>query len=325
MTLDDIGVVIIGRNEGARLIDCLRSVHLTAKHIVYVDSGSTDDSVETAERFGARVVALDASQRFTAARARNKGFAALRKLNPDIQLVQFIDGDCELDGGWLSTATDFIRQRNDIALVCGRRRERHPSKSVYNHLSDIEWDTPVGQAIACGGDSLVRVDAFESVDGFRPQLIAGEEPELCVRLREKGWRIWRLEAEMTRHDAAITRLSQWWVRAVRFGYAMAEVVQLHWRSPFVIWRRELARAIFWSAVLPMIVGLCALLHPVALLALLIYPLQICRIAIARGPASSKCWSYAFFLTLAKFAELQGILKFCWRRLNQQSSTLIEYK
>ncbi len=325
MTLDDIGVVIIGRNEGVRLIDCLRSVQLNAKHIVYVDSGSTDGSVETAERLGACVVALGTSQQFTAARARNKGFAALRKLNPDIQLVQFIDGDCELDGGWLNTASDFLRQRNDIALVCGRRRERHPSKSVYNRLSDIEWDTPVGQAIACGGDSLVRADAFESVDGFRAQLIAGEEPELCVRLREKGWRIWRLEAEMTRHDAAITRLSQWWVRTVRFGYAMAEVAQLHWQSPFAIWRRELARAIFWSAVLPTIVGLCALLHPVALLALLIYPLQICRIAIAHGPTSSKCWSYAFFLTLAKFAELQGILRFYWRRLHQQSSTLIEYK
>ena len=37
----------------------------------------------------------------------------------------------------------------------------------------------------------MRVEAFEAVGGYRAQLIAGEEPELCVRLREIGWKIWR--------------------------------------------------------------------------------------------------------------------------------------
>ncbi len=206
MTTDDIGVVVIGRNEGERLIDCLTSIPSNVKSVVYVDSGSTDGSTQTAERIGAFVVNLNAGRPFTAARARNEGFEALRKLRPDIRFIQFIDGDCQLDRGWLNTSAEFLRQQNDVAIVCGRRRERHPSTSLYNRLCDLEWDTPVGQTMSCGGDLLVQADAFEAVRGFRAQLIAGEEPELCLRLREAGWKIWRTRRrndQTRRRDEAV--------------------------------------------------------------------------------------------------------------------------
>ncbi len=325
MISDEIAAVVIGRNEGERLVRCLMSVRPQVKFMVYVDSGSVDGSTEAAERLGASVVNLDMAEPFTAARARNAGYAAVKALMPDIRFVQFIDGDCELVNGWLDVAAKFISQQSDIAVVCGRRRERYPSASVYNRLCDLEWDTPIGQAAACGGDSLVRVEALEAVGGFRTQLIAGEEPELCLRLRERRWKVWRLDAEMTRHDVAITRFGQWWGRAVRFGYGATEVSRLHWRSPLAIWKRELARAIFWGALVPVSIALAALFHPIALTAVLIYPAQICRVAIARGPTSSQSWAYAFYMTLAKFAELQGILKFYWRRFRRQAVELIEYK
>lgn len=325
MISDVIAVVVIGRNEGARLTGCLSSVSANVKGVVYVDSGSSDDSRLVAERSGAHVVNLDPGRPFTAARARNEGFAVLRKLWPDIGLIQFVDGDCELDSAWLDLSAEFIKQRADIAIVCGRRRERHPSASVYNRLCDLEWDTPIGQTKACGGDSLIRAEAFESIGGFRAELIAGEEPELCLRLREKGWKIWRLDAEMTRHDAAIERFIQWWIRAVRWGYGMAEVSRLHWHSPLGIWRREQGRAILWGGMLPLFIGLGALVHPSLLAAALIYPLQVCRVAINRGPLSSISWIYASFVTLTKFAEFQGILKFWWRSMRHQSTKLIEYK
>jgi len=325
MHLDDIGVVAIGRNEGQRLIGCLESIRSHTSNIVYVDSGSTDGSVLAAEKIGAFVVTLDLKQPFTAARARNEGFAALKELKPDIRFVQFVDGDCIFARGWLDKALAFIEQRIDTAIVCGRRRERHPTASVYNFLCDLEWDSPIGEALACGGDALVRVEAFDAVGGFRPQLIAGEEPELCVRLRESGWKIWRLDAEMTLHDAAMTRFGQWWVRAVRSGHAFSEVSWLHRASPFGIWRRETARAIFWGGLLPATVCLGALIHPAILWGALTYFLQICRIAVARGPTLSTSWKYALFASLAKFAEFQGILKFWWRQWVRQPATLIEYK
>ena len=137
-----IGVVVIGRNEGQRLERCLRSLAQGADKVMYVDSGSTDGSLQLAANLGVEVLALDMSTPFTAARARNEGFAALQQLLPQMQLVQFVDGDCEVDASWLATAQAFLEQHPAVAVVCGRRRERFPQRSVYNLLCDLEWDTP---------------------------------------------------------------------------------------------------------------------------------------------------------------------------------------
>ena len=322
---DAIAAVVIGRNEGKRLVNCLASIRADLKYVVYVDSGSTDESAQTAQRLGASVVGLDPAKPFTAARARNEGFSAVQRLWPDIRWVQFIDGDCELDSAWLKTAIDFIRERNDVAVVCGRRRERYPMASVYNRICDLEWDTPTGETSACGGDALMRVEAFAGVRGFNPQVTAGEEPELCLRLRTNGWKVWRLDAEMTRHDAAMTRFGQWWLRAVRTGYGMTEVLDLYKYSRSAIWWHQWIRSILWGALLPVVIAAGALIHPAMLLATLIYPLQVSRIAIRRGPASSFSWAYGLLMTLSRFAEVQGIIRYNWRRLHRGPIALIEYK
>src|SRR5207248_7579001 len=132
---------------------------------------------------------------------------------------------------WLERAEQELKVRPEVAVVCGRRRERFPEGSVYNRLCDMEWDTPVGEAESCGGDAMMRVKAVRATGGYRAALIAGEEPELCLRLREAGWKVLRLDAEMTLHDAAMTRFGQWWKRAVRAGHAFAEVSWLHRTSP----------------------------------------------------------------------------------------------
>jgi len=325
MSLEDIGVVVIGRNEGERLLRCLESVRVITGNTVYVDSGSTDGSVPAARQVGASVVTLDLSHPFTPARARNKGFTALKALRPSIRFVQFVDGDCILRHSWIDRALAFIEQRKDVAIVCGRRRELHPSASVYNRLFDLEWDTPIGEASACGGDALVRVKAFEAVGGFRPQLIAGEEPELCVRLRADGWKIWRLDAEMTEHDAAMTHFSQWWLRNVRSGYGFAEVSRLHRTSTLRIWKRAILSAIFWAGFLPAIFIILCFIHPLFIYGGLIYPLEICWIAIRRGATSGAVWVYAVFTMLGKFAQLRGILRFYWRWWRAEPVQLIEYK
>ena len=186
MTVPDaLGVVVIGRNEGARLERCLASVNPGVHRTVYVDSGSTDGSVAVAESAGATVVRLDLSRPFTAARARNAGLEALVRQQPGLVFVQFIDGDCELAAGWLETARAFLDSHEQVGVVCGRRRERHPERSVYNRLCDLEWDTPVGETPNAAATSWSASRPSCEVGGFRPDLIAGEEPELCVRLRGK--------------------------------------------------------------------------------------------------------------------------------------------
>jgi GT2 family glycosyltransferase len=322
---DDVGVVVIGRNEGERLVNCLNSVKASASRVVYVDSGSADESVEFAARIGAYTVRLDPSLPFTAARARNEGFLALKSLYPDIRFVQFIDGDCILVSGWLEAARAFLTERTDVAVACGRRRELHPDGSIYNRLCDMEWNTSVGEAEASGGDALVRAEAFEAAGRYRATLIAGEEPELCLRLRIKGWKIWRLDAEMTLHDAAMTRFGQWWARAVRCGYGYADVTWLYRNSPQGIWRRETLRALIWGGSVPAAIGIGALGHPAALLGVLVYPLQVCRMALKDGAHGRFAWERASLVTLIKFAEFQGVLRFLWHKARRRAATLIEYK
>jgi GT2 family glycosyltransferase len=321
-----IGVVVIGRNEGERLERCLASLLGTADKVVYVDSGSTDASVPMAWELGVEVVELDMAMPFTAARARNEGFARLQQLQPAIAYVQFVDGDCEVVPGWLTKAQAFLDQRADVAVVCGRRRERFPQRSVYNLLCDLEWDTPVGEAKACGGDALMRAEAFAAVAGFRPELIAGEEPELCVRLRAAGWKIWRLAEEMTLHDAAMTRFGQWWQRTLRAGHAFAEGAFLHGAPPERHWLRESRRAWLWGLGIPLAIVMAGSIFGwLALILLLIYPLQIARLALRGARSPRENWLQAMFLVLGKFPEMLGQLKFLWRRLGAGKSTLIEYK
>jgi glycosyltransferase involved in cell wall biosynthesis len=146
--LEEIGAVAIGRNEGDRLRRCLASVVKEVGAVVYVDSGSQDDSVAFARSLGVETVALDLSVPFTAARARNQGFQRLVEIKPDIECVQFLDGDCELPG-WLARAEKEMASRPDTAVVCGRRRERFSEASIYNLLRDIEWDTSARQVPGC--------------------------------------------------------------------------------------------------------------------------------------------------------------------------------
>ncbi|CAN0140232.1 unnamed protein product, partial [Chrysoparadoxa australica] len=251
--LNDVAVVIIGRNEGQRLIHCIESILTQTNQIVYVDSGSTDDSAEAAKGLGASVVSLDMQRPFTAARARNAGFEHAISTHPHIQYIQFVDGDCQVFQDWITKARDFLVADEKVAVVCGRRKEIYPNNSVYNMLCDIEWNTPVGEAKACGGDALMRVDAIKAIGGYRNDLIAGEEPEMCVRLRAEGWRIWRIDAEMTMHDANITSFSQWWKRSVRAGYAYAQGASIHGAPPERHWIAESRRAVLWAGVLRLLI------------------------------------------------------------------------
>ena len=321
-----IGVVVIGRNEGLRLERCLISLVGSAQKVVYVDSGSTDGSVQMALRLGVEVVELDMTIPFTAARARNEGFACLQRLLPTMRYVQFVDGDCEVVDGWLPRALAFLDTHPDVAVVCGRRRERFPQHSVYNLLCDYEWDTPVGEAKACGGDALMRVDAFAETSGFRPGLIAGEEPELCVRLRGNGWKIWRLGEEMTLHDATMTRFGQWWQRTLRGGYAFAEGAFLHGAAPEQHWLRESRRAWFWGLGVPLATVIASLVAGwFGLLVLLVYPLQVVRLARRGDRSTRENWLRAFFLVLGKFPEMLGQVKFLLNRFGASKTALIEYK
>lgn len=326
---DAVAVVAIGRNEGERLERCLRAAVRRVARVVYVDSGSTDGSVDAARSLGAEVVELDLSIPFTAARGRNAGWRRVVELQPDLEVVQFLDGDCELVEGWLERGLATLRERPDAAAVSGRRRERDRVATIYNRLIDMEWDTPIGEVRSCHGDVMIRLEAVRQVDGFDPKVIAAEDDEICVRLRQAGWTILRIDADMTRHDAAMTRFGQWWKRAVRGGHGFAQGYAMHGRPPERHFARELRRCVTWGGVLPIIVISLAWptrgLSAVLLLGYGVSAWRAYRSRRRRGDTPADARLFAAFGVPAKFAEALGALRYAWRRLLKRDPRLIEYK
>ena len=323
-----IGVVVIGRNEGERLARCLRSLS-RLPNVAYADSASTDDSVALAESMGATVVALPPGGIMTAARGRNAGAGVFRD-REDIDYLQFIDGDCELEPEWLPAASAFLDLHNEAAVVCGRRYERDPGFSLYNKLCDREWDTPIGQAESSGGDSLVRKSAFLEIGGFADDQIAHEEPEMCARLRAQGWQIWRIDALMTKHDAATAQIGQFYRRSKRAGLGLCQVMLRPGAASDSAARAIMRRAILWAILLPAaLVILLAMDWRLAAILVLLYPAQWVRNSWSTWRSghftAREAMKAAGLSLLGKFAEAQGAITYLMQRLRDRKPSTLAQK
>jgi GT2 family glycosyltransferase len=323
-------VVAIGRNEGERLARCLGSVVGREVRVIYVDSGSTDGSPELARRLGAEVVTLDPARPFTAARGRNEGFARAMALDPPPELVQFVDGDCEVATGWLERGVAELAAWPGVAAVAGWVREQEADRSIYNRLCDLGWQQDrAGEVDYCGGNAMVRARPFAEEGGFRSDLIAGEEPELCLRLRRRGWTIRLVDADMVHHDAAMLRFGQWWRRTQRTGWAYAEGATLHGRGPERHWVRKALSVALWGLAVPLAAGLLA--WPTggsSLLLLLGYPVlawRVWRQALRRGVAPPHARLLALFTVLAKFPQAAGEVQFAALRLARRRRAVVDWR
>lgn len=304
-----VAVVAIGRNEGERLRACLRSIRRSTDRVVYVDSGSSDGSSTLAATEGAVVHELATDRPFSAARGRNEGFALANERWSDLVYVQFVDGDCLLDPDWLRTGVSFLEERQDVAMVCGDNEEEFPDASRYNALCAIEWKGVAGEVEACGGNAMVRVRPFREQEGFDGTIAAGEEPELCLRLRRGGWTVYRLAAPMTVHDADMHRFSDWWARAVRSGKAYWTGYRRHGDGPERYNAKETVRAIVWGGLLPTVTILALIVWPPAsALVAFLYLAKLVRVALRHRGDVARPVQYAGFLLLANVAEFVGIIR-----------------
>lgn len=326
-----IAAVVIGRNEGPRLDESLRSVAEAGILAVYVDSGSTDDSLAIAEARGVPVVELESSRPFSAARARNAGLREAMKRWPESEFVQFLDGDCTLDPAFPGAAVEEFGRQPDCAIVTGHLSERNPDASIYNRLCAIEWRSPAGRIEnmnALGGIMAARIAALVEVGGFDEQAIAGEEPDLGVRLGLAGYSIIKIDRPMATHDAQILRFGQWWRRAVRAGHALAHRYARHGHTRFHDGKREIRSVFFWGFALPLLI--IVLLWPSRGLSLLLlggYAVlgwRVYRYYVRIGIPSEDARVAARFIVYGKFAEFVGILRYGVNRLRGRFH-IIEYK
>lgn len=323
MNNKEVGVVIIGRNEGERLILCLESILKLQVPCIYVDSQSKDNSVAEAERRGVNTVVLDTSAPINASRARNTGFKALMAGNPDLEFVHFIDADCELYPNWLEHAVNKLNSSKEIAIVCGRLHEKYKYKNAYTRLCDIDWYIKPGEIEACGGIFTMRRAVFNEAQGFDERLIAGADPELCLRVRQAKHKIYCLSVDMGTHDSNMQYFSQYWKRSVKTGYAYISKMNLGGA------KKQVISALVWSIFIPLtITFLSFFINVKFILLFLIYPLQVLKIYLQSKewpfPIYSRCL-YSIFCVIGKFAESVGILKYIINSAAKLEQNVIEYK
>jgi GT2 family glycosyltransferase len=314
----DIGVVVIGRNEGQRLVGALCSAKAGGAPVVYVDSGSSDGSVELAGSHGVKVWQLDQTSPFSAARGRAEGVPALLCANQGVKYIQFLDGDCSLDSGWLACASSHLDSTESTGVVCGQLSEAPSELSLYSRISPQSWLQPPGELKSCGGIFMIRREVYEAVGGFNPALLTREESDLCARVRSSGYQVVRLSAQMAQHDSGIRTFRQWWGRAVWGGYgdglsirsspSNRRRLQKHWAGVLI------APVLIVSGAIGMIWSLWG---DIALaLGLFLIALSLARTALARvrqGHSILRAVEFSVFASLRRVAGAIGLISYYLKR------------
>ncbi len=236
-----ISIVVIGLNEEAHLETSLTAV-MAAKppecdlEVFYVDSGSSDRSVEIAAGvLGVEVIHLNTA-RPSAAKARNAGLSRVRG-----SYVQLVDGDSVVQPGWLSAAVEKLSSTDEIACVFGQCIEMHPEQSIYMRVCGLDWFIAPGDHRLCGGNAMWRTSVISEHGYFDEALQLGEEPDLCYRVRQRGMRIVCIDKPMVLHDLGMTHFKEYWKRGENSGKAYARVALRYWKNAEKLWFQEFLR------------------------------------------------------------------------------------
>jgi hypothetical protein len=171
-----------------------------------------------------------------------------------------IDGDMELEKGFLGSALDYLRKNPDVAGVGGILVDTLlTSPAARRRLEEYMEIGEVVDVDHLGGGGLYRREAIESVGYFANRwLKACEELDLGLRLCAKGWKLSRLpvrSVDHTGHDESGARML---TRLFGNGRLAAYGVFLRY-SIGRPWFRRSVRAAWFAFAAPIVYGAGALI------------------------------------------------------------------
>lgn len=323
MRLNRAGIVVIGRNEGMRLVESLTAAKEFGCPIIYVDSRSSDGSVNRVNEMNINVLILDQDKPINASRARNEGYKYLLENNPDLEFIHFIDGDTVFDPMWNNIAIDILSINPSLAVICCVLKEKNRHCSIFARLLEIEWRLMTKCNGKCGGNATIRVSALLSVGGYDEDLIAGADPDLYRRISNKGFHLKVVNKELAEHDARMLKLSQWWTRGVKSGFGYSDIIN---RYNFTGGMRS---AIIWGGIIPFIFILSSVNYGfLGWVVLLLYPMQATRIYFSKEIScldKGDKYFYCCNILLSKFPQLYGAFKYLMFKTLKVNKKAIQYK
>lgn len=224
-----ISFVVIGKNEGERLRRCLESVHrvadednISAWELIYVDSQSTDNSLQIAEELGAKFFLITGL--CNAAIARNIG---AKEAKGDI--LFFIDGDMELQPGYLPAILKndtliypFMSGIFDDVVYDNNWKYQYTTR----RHSLKEGDKDVYSATT-GGLFLITKKLWDEVGGMDNRFKRSQDYDLGLRLTKMGYPICRKAILMAKHHMRAYEVRDDYVGNIRYTVLL---LRKHWNN-----------------------------------------------------------------------------------------------
>ncbi len=319
------GVVVVATNDNASPKTAIHSAG-DGRAIVFVAVGGAPDATAIAKSAGA-VIAEGPDRSFSpAGRARNAGYRQLKKIAPHLQYVQFVDAETTLDPDWIETAEKFMARRPEVSIVAGGLKTHSGSNMALASTGARNHADEEGE-IQCvlGGSALMRVESFEAAGGFRGDLLTAETVDLCIRLRRRGARIWRLDETMGLRQPASKSVG-WWSQSRQRGFDNAYCASLHGGPPERVGMLDTVLAVVWGFIFPAAVIIAATLGAVlatklspatppimiagAILAFGagVFALRIAASIIFRGVFKLSSWKTAVPIVMGRAPEFLGACK-----------------
>jgi glycosyltransferase involved in cell wall biosynthesis len=311
-----VSVVIIGKDEEQNLGACIRSVRAMEYpaerlEIIYVDTGSSDRSVEIAR--GMQVIAVEEKSPFPSpGLARNRG---MREARHDI--IHFIDGDMTIARDYLKEAVRLL-DTGDIVCVIGDVRERNSEKSFLARVLNYPWSSrEAGFVDAPGGGGTFKKVALQTVGGYNPLILKGQETELGYRIHERGYKIYKIEHLMAVHNYGIARLYDLLSRSYRMGASYGMIMTMPQSRSYADLTRRARNLLLQGILLTALIA--SLLVTGRLLLLVAIPFAVAIYVLFRHwreiVVEKKPNGYAYYLLMqfSKPIVLCGYVAFLLRR------------
>jgi len=311
-----VSIIIIGKNEESNLGNCFRSVlemdyPADRFEVIYVDTGSTDRSLEIARKSNVRAVEEHA-QFPSPGLARNRG---IQEAQYDI--IHFIDGDMTIDSGYLRKAVSFL-DTDRIACVIGNVSERRSDRSFLARVLNYPWSirrSGFVEAPGAGGTFLKGV--LQMINGYNPLILKGQETELGYRIRQKGYRIYKIEHTMGVHHYGINNLCDLAKRSYLMGISYGMILTMPREQSYadLFWR---ARNMLAQGIIFLVLVLILVItgKPLFLLFLPVVTVLYVLLRYWKDVFRRKDWyGYAYYMLmhLNKPVVFFGIISFFLRR------------
>jgi glycosyltransferase involved in cell wall biosynthesis len=201
-----ISVVIPVYNCKSTIAGCLDSLSgqdHPSYEVVVVDDGSTDGTVEICKTYP--VVRIVSVENGGPSKARNIGSKMAQG-----EIVAFTDGDCIADSQWLKELENgFISP--EVAGVGGNQKSPRDEtdfgklvQEVFETLGIVTYYIQAANIIgetehnpSC--NSAYRKRVLEEVGGFDERLWPGEDVDLDIRIRRRGYKLIYNPRALVRH------------------------------------------------------------------------------------------------------------------------------